>query len=183
LGVDPTWLYVAQFAALRALVRGRSGDSLVREFPAWVLPLGIDDVPVLDIQADVVFSMGVLYHRKSPIEHLEQLRSALAPGGTLVLESLIVPGDEGSVLVPENRYAQMRNVWFIPSVDALTLWLRRVGFSRVEVVDVAVTTNQEQRPTAFMNSLSLDNFLDPNNSALTVEGHPRPRRAMFVARR
>ncbi len=184
LGIDPTWLYVAQFAALRALGVGVNSERpTASAFPAWVLPLGIEDVPVRDVCADVVLSMGVLYHRKSAIEHLEQLKAALVTGGTLVLESLIVPGDERTVLVPEARYAQMRNVWMIPSVAALELWLRRVGFSDVRVVDVSTTTTQEQRPTAFMNSLSLEHFLDPNNDELTVEGYPRPRRAVVVARR
>src|SRR5688572_29419447 len=155
LGVDPTWLYVAQFASLRALVCGPANNPRTSTFPAWVLPMGIEDVPAARIQADIVLSMGVIYHRKSPIEHLEQLRSVLAPGGTLVLESLVVPGDERAVLVPQNRYAQMRNVWFIRSVEALASWLRRVGFSAVEVVDVSTTTSDEQRPTVFMNSLSL----------------------------
>lgn len=184
LGVDPTWLYVAQFAALRGLRMGSATAPLADvPFPAWVLPLGIEDVPVTQVRADVVLSMGVLYHRKSPVEHLEQLKAALAPGGTLVLESLIVPGDERTVLVPEARYAQMRNVWMIPSVEALALWLRRVGFLKVEVVDVSLTTTQEQRPTPFMSTLSLEHFLNPDDDSLTVEGYPRPRRAVLVARR
>jgi tRNA (mo5U34)-methyltransferase len=184
LGVDPTWLYVAQFRALRALFAGLEATSRERPvLPAWVLPLGVEDVPLSEVRAEVVLSMGVLYHRKSPIEHLEQLKAALAPGGTLVLESLIVPGDERTVLVPASRYAQMRNVWMIPSVDALGLWLARVGFSHVEVVDVSTTSTEEQRPTPFMNSLSLEHFLDPNDNELTVEGYPRPRRAVVVARR
>jgi tRNA (mo5U34)-methyltransferase len=182
LGIDPTWLYVAQFAALHALSSGGS-SSAFHTLPAWVLPLGIEDVSTPEIQADIVLSMGVLYHRKSPIEHLEQLRSCLVAGGTLVLESLIVPGNEHTVLVPATRYARMRNVWMIPSVDALILWLRRVGFSSVDVADVSTTTSAEQRPSAFMNSLSLEHFLDPSNNELTVEGYPRPRRAVFVARR
>lgn len=33
--------------------------------------------------------------------------------GELVLETLVVEGDENTVLVPGDRYAQMRNVYFI----------------------------------------------------------------------
>lgn len=182
LGVDPTWLYVAQFAAIWAALAG--ADTLApRPLPAWVLPLGIEDVAGTALRADVVLSMGVLYHRKSPLEHLEQLRSALEPGGTLVLESLVVPGGEHTVLVPESRYAQMRNVWMIPSVDGLVRWCKRMGFTDVELADVSTTSSDEQRPSVFMNSLSLADFLDPNDSQLTVEGYPRPRRAIVVARR
>jgi tRNA (mo5U34)-methyltransferase len=181
IGIDPTWLYVAQFAALKALALGKGQQS--NPFPAWVLPLGIEHVPFAHIDADVVFSMGVIYHRKSPIEHLEQLKAMLAPGGALLLESLVVPGDERTVLVPASRYAQMRNVWMIPSVDALVSWLSRIGFTNVEVVDVSTTTTEEQRPTPFMDSLSLEHFLHPDDPELTVEGYPRPRRAMLLARR
>ncbi len=62
--------------------------------------------------------MGVLYHRRSPVDHLYQLKSTLRPSGELVLETLIIDGDEQTVLLPKDRYARMRsNVWFIPSVE------------------------------------------------------------------
>lgn len=63
--------------------------------------------------------MGVLYHRRSPLEHLWQLKDQLVQDGELVLETLVVEGDENTVLVPGDRYAQMRNVYFIPSALAL----------------------------------------------------------------
>ncbi|PMC22346.1 tRNA 5-methoxyuridine(34)/uridine 5-oxyacetic acid(34) synthase CmoB, partial [Klebsiella aerogenes] len=44
--------------------------------------------------------MGVLYHRRSPLDHLWQLKDQLAPGGELVLETLVIEGDENTVLVP-----------------------------------------------------------------------------------
>src|SRR5690606_3922662 len=100
------------------------------------------------MRPDIVLSMGVLYHRKSPFEHLERLRSLMVRDSVLVLESLVVLGDARTVLVPEDRYAAMRNVWMIPSVEAVGLWLRRCGFTDVRVVDVSVTTEQEQRVTA-----------------------------------
>ena len=56
--------------------------------------------------------MGVLYHRRSPIDHLLELKGCLQTGGELVLETLVIDGGLGEVLVPENRYAKMRNVWF-----------------------------------------------------------------------
>ena len=87
---------------------------------AHLLPLGIQELP--DLRAfDTVFSMGVLYHRKSPIEHIEQLRNQLKDDGELVLETLVVDGDENQVLMPSDRYGKMRNVWFLPSSAALTL--------------------------------------------------------------
>jgi tRNA (mo5U34)-methyltransferase len=128
-------------------------------------------------------SMGVLYHRKSPIEHLETLRPLLREGGTLVLETLVIPGDAQTVLVPADRYAAMRNVWMIPSVDAACGWLRRCGYSDVVVADVTHTSVDEQRATEFMTSASLRDFLDPSDPHRTIEGYPAPCRALFVARR
>lgn len=182
LGIDPTWLYVAQFAVLRRVINPIGADAA--QVPAWVLPLALEDVRAPHVPtADVVFSMGVLYHRKSPIEHLEALRAVVRPGGTLVLETLVVEGDERTVLVPKDRYAAMRNVWMIPSTAAVCGWLRRCGYVDVEVADVTTTTTTEQRATEFMQSASLAQFLNAANPTLTVEGYPAPTRAIVVARR
>ncbi|SMG65669.1 tRNA (mo5U34)-methyltransferase, partial [methanotrophic bacterial endosymbiont of Bathymodiolus sp.] len=47
--------------------------------------------------------------------------------------------------------------------------------------DVNQTSMQEQRATPWMTFNSLEDFLDPDNPDLTIEGHPAPRRATFVA--
>jgi tRNA (mo5U34)-methyltransferase len=39
---------------------------------------------------DTVFSMGVLYHQKDPLLHLQQLKTLLIDEGELILETLIV---------------------------------------------------------------------------------------------
>jgi tRNA (mo5U34)-methyltransferase len=41
-----------------------------------LLPLGIEQLPALNA-FDTVFSMGVLYHRRSPLDHLWQLKDQL----------------------------------------------------------------------------------------------------------
>jgi tRNA (mo5U34)-methyltransferase len=143
-----------------------------------VLPLGVEALPEKLGCFDTVFSMGVLYHRKAPIEHLEQLRDLLTVGGELVLETLIVEGDEGTVLLPKGRYAMMRNVWFLPSVDLLVTMMERVGFKDVKVVDVTRTTVDEQRGTEWMTYQSLPDFLDPDDSEKTIEGYPGPLRVV-----
>jgi tRNA (mo5U34)-methyltransferase len=125
--------------------------------------------------------MGVLYHRRSPLDHLIQLKDQLASGGELVLETLVIEGDENAVLVPVDRYAQMRNVYFFPSARALKRWLEQVGFENVRIVDENVTTVGEQRTTEWMTHNSLPDYLDPNDPSKTVEGHPAPRRAVLVA--
>jgi len=130
---------------------------------------------------DTVFSMGVLYHRRSPLDHLYELRACLRSGGELVLETLIIKGEEGVTLMPEGRYAKMRNVWFFPTIPTMELWLRRCGFKDVRCVDINTTSIEEQRPTKWMTFESLADFLDPDDHSKTIEGHPAPVRAIFTA--
>lgn len=173
VGIDPSQLFYAQFQAIKHF----NPDPAVH-----LLPLGIDDLPALQA-FDTVFSMGVLYHRRSPIDFLSQLKNQLRPGGQLVLETLVVAGDETTVLVPGERYAKMRNVWFIPSCAALLGWLSRVGFQDAKVVDLNQTSCEEQRRTAWMETESLIDFLDPTDHSKTIEGYPAPLRAVIIATR
>ena len=172
IGIDPTLLSVLQFEAIKKL----HGVA-----PIYVLPLAIEEFPLNNQLFDTVFSMGVLYHRRSPIDHLLELKSCLRPGGQLILETLVIEGDEHSLLMPEDRYAQMRNVWFLPSPELLMLWLRRCGFKLIQLVDVSKTTTQEQRSTEWMRFHSLQNYLDPDDQNLTCEGLPAPSRAIVIA--
>lgn len=172
IGVDPSDLFLAQFEAVRKISGGNDDIHL--------LPLGIQELPKLHA-FDTVFSMGVLYHRRSPIDHLIQLQEQLQAGGELVLETLVIDGDENQVLVPSDRYGKMNNVWFIPSSNALILWLKKCGFCNVRLVDEAYTTLEEQRRTDWMTNESLAEYLDPENPELTVEGYPAPKRAIIIA--
>jgi tRNA (mo5U34)-methyltransferase len=174
IGIDPTPLFALQFQALQ---------TYIRRDEAAVLPLGIEQLPADLAAFDTVFSMGVLYHRRSPVEHLMELRGALRHGGQLVLETLVVEGDESRCLVPAGRYARMGNVWFIPSPDMLLLWLRKLGFRKPRLIDVNRTTTEEQRSTEWMTFHSLENFLDPQDKGRTIEGYPAPRRAIVTAYR
>jgi tRNA (mo5U34)-methyltransferase len=115
------------------------------------------------------------------LDHLLELKACLRSGGELVLETLVIDGGAGQVLVPEDRYAQMRNVWFIPSCPTLLSWLKRCGYRNGRVVDISKTTAAEQRSTDWMRFQSLPDFLDPVNPALTIEGLPAPIRAVFIA--
>jgi tRNA (mo5U34)-methyltransferase len=172
IGIDPTPVFVMQFQALR---------RYLPELPVDVLPLALEDMPERLEAFDTVFSMGVLYHRRSPLDHILALRDCLRSGGELVLETLIIEGDEHCVLMPEGRYAKMRNTWFIPSVAMLEVWLRRCGFRSIRVVDTNQTSTLEQRSTEWMHFESLADFLDPDDPNKTVEGYPAPRRAVLIA--
>ncbi len=172
-GIDPFWVFVMQFHAI--------SKYIPENLPIAVLPLGIEELPDNLTGFDTVFSMGVLYHRKSPFDHLLELKKLLRAGGELVLETLIIEGGENDVLVPLDRYASMNNVWFIPSVAALQKWLEKIGFVDVEIIDVSKTTIDEQRTTNWMPFKSLNDFLDSENHDLTIEGHPAPIRAVIKA--
>ena len=172
VGIDPTELFLCQFEAVRKLLNNDRRANLI--------PLGIEQMQPL-AAFDTVFSMGVLYHRKSPLDHLSQLKNQLVKGGELVLETLVVDGDVNTVLVPADRYAKMKNVYFIPSVAALINWLEKVGFTKVRCVDVATTTLEEQRKTDWLENESLIDFLDPNDHSKTIEGYQAPKRAVILA--
>ncbi|WP_127469822.1 tRNA 5-methoxyuridine(34)/uridine 5-oxyacetic acid(34) synthase CmoB [Thiomicrorhabdus aquaedulcis] len=174
IGVDPSLLFMSQFLALKQFIG--------QQQPAYFLPLTLEQLPVSPKGGffDTVFSMGVLYHRRSPIDHIYELKAQLKPGGQLVLETLVIDEKQGQLLVPQDRYAQMRNVWFLPSVPELTRWLERCGFSNVRCVDLNQTSTAEQRSTDWMQWNSLESFLDPNDHNLTIEGHPAPLRAVML---
>ncbi len=174
IGIDPYLLFVMQFFAIKHFIKNNS---------VFVLPVGIEEIPKQTPFFDTVFSMGVFYHRRSPFDHLYELKALLKLGGELVLETLIIEGTEGEVLVPKNRYAKMRNVWFIPTADTIIQWLRRVGFINVRLVNITRTTIEEQRSTDWMPFESLSDFLDKNNSNKTIEGYPSPVRAFFIAQK
>ncbi len=174
VGIDPTILFLVQYLAVK---------RFAPDMPVWFLPLRMEELPAGQQNFDTVLSMGVLYHRRSPLDHILELKGALAQGGELVLETLVVEGDAQTALMPEDRYAAMRNVFFLPSVAMLEIWLRRCGFVDVRCVDESTTTVEEQRATEWMRFQSLPDFLDPDDPSRTREGYPAPRRAVLVARK
>lgn len=174
LGIEPFLLFNYQFKALQSLANNPPA--------AFVLPLKLEQMPEQAL-FDTVFSMGVLYHQKQHMVHLEQLKSVLKTGGELVLETLIIEPEFGDELIPKDRYARMRNVWCLPTTDTLSHWLEQAGFRNIRLADVNQTSIQEQRATHWIgdNTQSLKDFLDPHNENLTIEGLPAPRRAIFIA--
>lgn len=177
LGIDPSWLFLAQFQVIKQLM-GKS--------PVYLLPMGIEEMPnnyiLGDFGAfDTIFSMGVLYHRRSPLDHLFQLKHLLHSRGELVLETLIIDGEEGEALLPKDRYAKMRNVWFLPTIKTLESWMERCGFINIRVISVEKTSIQEQHKTDWVPSESLEDFLDPFDDSKTVEGYPAPKRVVILA--
>ncbi|MRX26770.1 tRNA 5-methoxyuridine(34)/uridine 5-oxyacetic acid(34) synthase CmoB [Kangiella sp. HZ709] len=180
LGIDPSQLFLMQFAIMK---------KYLPNIPVHFLPIGIEYLPneIPKQGFDTIFSMGVLYHRRSPIDHIMHLKKLLKHNGELILETLVIDGDDVShpdqVLIPDSRYAQMNNVWFIPTVAMLTKWMERCNLKDIRCVDINQTTIKEQRATNWMNFQSLNDFLDQNNPNKTIEGHPAPKRAIMIATR
>jgi tRNA (mo5U34)-methyltransferase len=175
IGIDPNNLFMLQFATIKKYC----GPAA----PIHFLPIRMEDVPPQLEAFDTTFSMGVLYHRKSPIDHLMELKGTLRNGGELVLETLVADGELGYSLMPEDRYAMMRNAWYIPSIETLALWLRRAGFKDIRCVEKNQTSLEEQRSTDWMQYQSLQDFLDPQDTSKTIEGYPAPVRATFIAQK
>lgn len=172
VGIDPSLLYLKQFDAIQHYARDKA---------VHFLPLPMEALPPTMQAFDTVFSMGVLYHRRDPAAHLEELRQALKPDGELILETLIVPGSGDTSLAIRDRYANMRNIYELPSSTRLEAWVAAAGFQNVRTLSVQQTSREEQRSTPWMQSHSLQQALDPDDSTLTIEGYPRPLRAVVLA--
>lgn len=165
-GLDSSMLPVMQAALINHFAK----------LPNIVLPIrfGVDDWA---LKYDVVFSMGVVYHQRDHRAHISGLYESLHKGGLAVLETIVAD----SPIYPKDRYAGMRNVWCIPSLESISAALTAEGFSSVRVVDVTVTTSSEQRTTQFMPLKSLANVLSSTDPKLTIEGYPVPKRAVILA--
>jgi tRNA (mo5U34)-methyltransferase len=172
LGIEPYLTFFAQYLLLQ---------HFIRHLRIFCLPLKLDQLPEMAAAFDTLFCMGILYHSRDPIGVLARMRRLLRSGGELVLETLVIEGPQNHCLCPQERYAKMANVWFIPSINILTHWLARSGFGRIRCIDTTATTPAEQRRTRWMPFESLDDFLDPDDPAKTVEGHPAPLRAVLLA--
>jgi tRNA (mo5U34)-methyltransferase len=168
VGIDPTLLFCMQHRAIAHYCDDPRN---------WVLPLKVEEIPAT-ITFDTTLSMGVIYHRRDPQEHVQQIADLTTAGGRGVLESIIVSGD--TTLVPEGRYARMRNVWCVPRVEDMCDWMHQAGFVDVEVIDISPTTIAEQRSTHWMRFESLTDTLDTEDPSKTVEGHPAPIRAVVI---
>ncbi len=179
LGADPSDLFLAQWILLSRYLFPFSGDQSQPGVPVTgFFPFGYETILGKVRFMDVVLAMGVLYHQRSPLHFLLELKSFLKPGGYLFLETLIIDSPDDVALFPKDRYAQMRNVYFLPSLSCLKNMCIRAGWQWDEVIDVGFTTVHEQRRTDWIKTESLSDFLDPKDPTKTIEGYPAPLRAL-----
>ena len=172
LGFEP---YLHHYFTFR-LLNGFAGvDNLQME------PLGVEQISLFEKSFDIIFLMGIIYHRSSPVDMLRDIKKAMKPGATLIVESQAIPGKEPVALFPEKRYAKVPGTYFVPTATCLRNWLTRVGFQEVEIFFEHRMNRSEQRKTDWMAFESYTDFIDPDNPELTVEGYPAPIRVYLKA--
>jgi tRNA (mo5U34)-methyltransferase len=172
VGFDPSAIFKAQFDFINHFIKSDIEYEL----------LGIEHIPYYEYKFETIFCLGVLYHRPDPIKALKDLAKGLVKGGELILDTFMIDGDEEIALSPKDRYSKIPNIYFIPTIPALKNWLNRAGFIDIEIIDIVKTTTQEQRATQWVDTQSLEDFLDPNDSNKTVEGYPAPKRVYLKAK-
>ncbi|SFV57588.1 tRNA (5-methoxyuridine) 34 synthase [hydrothermal vent metagenome] len=171
IGFDPSAIYYSQFQFIDHFIQ----SEIVYEL------LGVEHVEFYEHKFDVLFCLGVLYHRADPVGMLKSLFKGLNKGGELILDTFMIDGEEEICLTPKERYSKIPNIYFVPTVNALKNWCYRAGFETVEVLETMVTESNEQRKTEWIETQSLEDFLDPNDPGKTVEGYPAPKRVYIKA--
>jgi len=114
LGLEPSMQHYYCFKAL---------NSMAGQEALHIDLLGVEHLSLFPDCFDVLFLMGIIYHRASPIDVLRDIYQALRPGGTLLLESQAIPGEEPIALFPDKTYAKAPGTYFIPCACG---WKRRV---------------------------------------------------------
>ena len=171
VGFDPSAIAYTQFQFVNHFLK----SDIVYEL------LGVEHVALYEHRFDLLFCLGVLYHRSDPVATLKSLYKGLNKGGELILDTFMIDGEDEICLTPMERYSKIPNIYFIPTVNALRNWCLRAGFERIEVLAIKKTELNEQRKTEWIDSQSLNDFLDPEEESKTVEGYPAPKRVYIKA--
>ena len=172
VGFDPTALFWMQFLFLNHFAK----SDIVYEL------LGVEHLSEYKEKFDVIFCLGVLYHRSDPIATLKSLASALNENGELFLDTFMIDGEDEIALCPKDRYSKISNIYFIPTINALKNWCERAGFKNIELLSIKKTDFDEQRKTDWILGESLGDFLDKNDTNKTIEGYPAPKRVYLKVR-
>ena len=171
VGFDPSAITYSQFQFINHFIQ----SDIVYEL------LGVEHVEFYEHRFDLLFCLGVLYHRSDPVAMLKSLYRGLNDGGELILDTFMIDGEDEIALTPQDRYSKIPNIYFIPTVNALKNWCYRAGFESIDVLDITKTSSQEQRKTQWIDTQSLEDFLDPTDDTKTIEGYPAPKRVYIKA--
>ena len=131
---------------------------------------------------DVVFCLGVLYHTPDPVGMLRKINSSLKSKGEIVVDCQGIEGEEDIALFPKKKYANMKGVYFLPTISTLKHWLTRSGFINIKVFFAEPLSTEEQRRTEWADVRSLKEALSEDQMQ-TIEGYSRPLRYYLKARR
>ncbi len=166
VGFDPSPLYKTQFDFINHFAK----SEIVYEL------LGVEHLEFYEEKFDIIFCLGVLYHRSDPVAMLKSLYRGLDKQGEVILDTFYIEGEDEICLCPESSYSKISNIYFVPTIKALKNWCLKAGFKGFEVLETLVTDINEQRKTSWIEGQSLENFLDENDKTKTVEGYPAPAR-------
>ena len=174
IGFEPSVQHYYCFKAL---------NGMARQENLHIDLLGVEHLPLFPNCFDVLFLMGIIYHRSSPVQTLRDIFSSLRSGGSLVLESQALPGESETALFPEKTYAKVPGTYFVPTGNCLKNWVLRAGFKDVEIFCQHPMSSKEQRRTDWMQFESYSDFIDPTDPRKTIEGYPAPERVYLLARK
>jgi len=174
LGFEPSVQHYYCFKALNSMA-GRSELDIDL--------LGIEHLALFESCFDMVFLMGIIYHRPSPIDSLRDILCALKPGGIIFVESQAIPGDEPFALFPDETYAKVPGTYFVPTGSCLCNWMKKAGFTDINLFCSHPMSAMEQRQTDWMAFESFSDYIDPANPQVTVEGYPAPCRVFVKGRK
>ncbi|MBU0945325.1 MAG: tRNA 5-methoxyuridine(34)/uridine 5-oxyacetic acid(34) synthase CmoB [Proteobacteria bacterium] len=158
-------------------------NGMARQANLHIDLLGVEHLPLFPDCFDVLFLMGIIYHRSSPVDTLRDIFSSLRMGGTLVLESQALPGENEIALFPEKTYAKVPGTYFVPTAKCLKNWVLRAGFKDVQILCQHPMSSKEQRRTDWMQFESYSDFIDPSDPQKTLEGYPAPERVYLLAQK
>ncbi len=140
---------------------------------------GVEDLPQFPEAFDLILMMGVLYHRREPVQSINNLYQALKPDGKVLLETMVLPGEQLEPILIPDRYSKMKNIYHLTTIPGLVRWTQQAGFSKHRLLSISQTSLEEQRVSPLAPYESLAEFLDPKDSDFTVEGLPAPRRILL----
>ena len=108
VGFDPSALYKTQFDFINHFMK----SDIVYEM------LGVEHLPAYEHKFDMLFCLGVLYHRSDPVQTLKALYQGLNPNGELILDTFMIDGESPVALCPATSYSKIPNVYFVPTLPA-----------------------------------------------------------------
>lgn len=172
LGFEPSVQHYYCFKSLNAMA---GIDTLAIDL------LGVEHLTLFQDSFDIIFLMGIIYHRPSPIDTLRDILMALKPGGILFMETQAIPGDQPVALFPKHTYAKVPGTYFVPTGNCLRNWVEKAGFVQHTLFASHAMTPEIQRKTEWMTFESFSDFVDKKDPTKTVEGYPAPIRIFLKA--